>query len=128
MRIFLILLIIVLMSAAVGCIFSMNDDYDKVSDGSGVYSITGNFIDNSGNPIVGLSVELRGESNATEVTDESGAYIFENVAIGPYTVTPGDKGTGSKSIFVSNGNVDVGTNSDGHGGNINGDYSCSGCH
>lgn len=116
------------MSAAVGCIFSMNDDYDKVSDGSGVYSITGNFIDNSGNPIVGLSVELSGDSKATEVTDGSGAYIFENVAIGSYTVTPGDKGTGSKSILISNGNVDVGTNSDGHGGNINGDYSCSGCH
>ena len=128
MRIFLVPLLIVLMSAAVGCIFSMNDDYDKSAGGSGVFNITGKFIDNSGNPIVGLTVKLSGDKNVTAVTDESGLYVIENLATGSYTVTPGNKGTGSKSIIVSNRNVDVGINSDGHGGNISGDYSCSECH
>lgn len=128
MRIFLILLLILLMSAAVGCIFSMNDDYDKSAGGSGVYNIIGKFIDNSGNLIVGLAVKLGGDSEVTAVTEGSGMYVFENVAIGSYTVTPGNKGTGPKSLVVSNGNVDVGINSDGHGSNIGGDYSCSGCH
>ncbi len=128
MRIFLILLLIMLMSAAVGCIFNMNDDYDKSTAGIGAYSITGKFVDNSGNPIAGLTVKLSGDSNLTAVTDGSGTYGFENVATGSYTVTPGDKGTGSKSIIVSNGNVDVGTNNDGHSGNISGDFTCSGCH
>lgn len=128
MRIFLIILIIVIMSAAVGCIFSMNDDYDKVSDGGGVYQITGKFIDKSGSVIVGLAVKLSGNKDETALTDESGEYVFENVEAGSYTVTPGDNGFVSKNIVVSNGNIDVGTNDDGHGSNINGDYTCSGCH
>ena len=128
MRIILILLLILLMSAAVGCIFSMNDDCDKNADGGGVYSITGKFTDNSGNPIAELTVKLSGDTDITAVTDESGVYVIENVAAGSYTVTPGDKGYSSKDIIVSGGNVDVGTNNDGHGSNIGGDYTCSGCH
>ena len=128
MRIFLILLLILLMSAAVGCIFSMNDDYDKNADGGGVYTITGKFIDNSGNSIAGLTVKLNGDTNITAVTDESGVYVIENVAAGSYTVTPGNNGYSSKDIIVSGGNLDVGINNDGHGSRIGDDYTCSRCH
>lgn len=111
------------------CIFSMNDDYDKDVGGNGAaYNITGKFIKPNGTVVAGLTVTLSGEIEATAVTNGNGEYIFENVPVGSYTVTPGDKGHGLKSFIVTNDDVDVGTNSDGHGANVNGDYSCVLCH
>lgn len=107
--------------------FSMNDDYDKENDG-GTYTISGRFINKSGDPISGLTVKLSGDSDGTAITDESGNYVFENVSGGSYTVTPGDTGHGPKNIIASGGNVEIETNTDGHGASISGDFSCSGCH
>ncbi len=128
MRIFLVLLSILLILSVGSCIFTVNDDYDKGVDASGTYNITGKFIDNSGNPIVGLTVQLSGNSDTTAVTDETGTYVFSDVEIGSYTVTPGDEGYGSKDISVTNADVNIGTNSDGHGISQNDDYSCFLCH
>ena len=74
----------------------------------------------------GARIALEGDVLA--ITDESGNYTFENVSSGSYTVTPGDTGNGPQNIIVSGGNVEIGTNSDGHGASIDGDFSCSGCH
>ena len=128
MRIFLVLLSILLVLSVVSCIFTVNDDYDKGVDASGTYNITGKFVDNSGNPIVGITVQLSGDSDTNAVTDETGTYVFSDVGIGSYTVTPGDKGYGSKDISVTNADVNIGTNSDFHGYDKNGDYSCFLCH
>ncbi len=126
-RFFAFMLLIITLVA--GCIFSMNDDYNKDVGGDGaVYNITGKFIDNNGNIIAGLTVTLSGEIEKTTVTNENGEYIFENVPVGSYTVTPGNKRHGLKSFIVTNDNVDIGTNSDGHGESVNGDYSCALCH
>ena len=124
---FIIIIFMLLITIMGGCIFSMNDDYGKENDG-GTYTITGRFIDKSGDPISGIAVTLSGGSGGTALTDGSGNYVFENVSIGSYTVTPGDTGHGPKNILVSGGNVAIETNSDGHGAGISGDYSCSGCH
>ncbi len=124
---FIILIFMLLITIMSGCIFSMNDDYSKENDG-GTYTITGRFIDNSGNPITGLTVKLSGGSDGTAITDESGNYVFETVSTGSYAVTPGDTGHGPKNILVSSGNVEIETNTDGHGASISGDFSCSGCH
>ena len=127
----LILMLLLFLSGVAGCIFSMNDTYDKGIGGDGngsVYSVAGKFIDRNGNPVVGLKVQLKGDAAASAVTDSNGEYIFENVSSGSYTVTPGDKGHGSKSFLVTNSNVTISTNNDGHGGNVNGDYTCLGCH
>jgi len=125
----LILMLLLFLSGVAGCIIPMNDDYDRaIVDGTSVYSVSGNFIDRSGKPIVGLTVVLKGNTTVSALTDSNGGYRFENVSPGSYTVTPGDRGHGSKNIVVSNGDVVVGTNKDGHGGNVNGDYTCSGCH
>ena len=119
MRIFLILLFIILMSAVVGCIFSMNDDYDKGADGSGVYNITGKFIKPNGTVVAGLTVTLSGEIEATAVTNGNGEYIFEDVPAGSYTVTPVTTVHTHSGVFtVTNSDVIFGTNSGG----------CSGCH
>lgn len=124
-----ILMFVVVLSVIAGCIFSMNDTYDKEVGSSGsVYSISGKFIDRNGTPIVGLRVQLKGEATETATTDSNGDYMFENVSPGSYTITPGDRGYSSKNIVVTNKDVTVSTNKDGHGGNLNGDYSCSGCH
>lgn len=124
-----ILMLVVFLSVIAGCIFSMNDKYDKVLDGGGsVYTISGKFIDRNGNPIVGLRVQLKGEAAETFTTDSNGDYMFENVSPGSYTITPGDRGHSSKNIIITNKDMTVSTNKDGHGGNLNGDYSCSGCH
>ena len=128
MKYFLILLHILLALSVVSCIFSVNDDYDKGVDASGTYNITGKFTDNSGNPIVGITVQLSGDSDRTEVTGETGTYVFSDVGIGSYTVTPGDKSYRSKDINVTNADVNIGTNSDGHGLSQNDDYSCFLCH
>ncbi|MFC1691897.1 carboxypeptidase-like regulatory domain-containing protein [Candidatus Latescibacterota bacterium] len=128
MKIFLVLLHILLILSVVSCIFSANDDYDKGVDASGTYNITGKFTDGSGNPIVGLTVQLTGKSQASALTDATGTYVFSDVGAGSYTVTPGDKGYGSKDISVTNADVNIGTNSDFHGYDINGDYSCMLCH
>ncbi len=117
MRIFLILLLIMLMSAAVGCIFSTNDDYDKGA--GGVYNITGIFIKPDGNVAAGITVTLSGEIEAEAVTNGNGEYIFEDVPAGSYTVTPVTTvHTHSGVITVTNSDVSFGTNSGG----------CSGCH
>lgn len=129
MKKFFAFMLILFITLAASCIFSMNDDYDKGVGGSGAaYNITGKFIDNKSNIIAGLTVTLSGEIEATAVTNGNGEYIFENIPVGSYTVTPGDKGHGLKSFIVTNDDVDVGTNSDGHGANVNGDYSCVLCH
>ncbi len=128
MKYFLILLHILLALSVVSCIFSVNDDYDKGVDASGTYNITGKFIDNSGNPIEGLTVQLSGASDTTAVTDETGSYVFSDVGIGSYTVTPGDNSYGPKDINVTNADVDIGTNSDFHGRDVGGDPSCFLCH
>ena len=111
-----------------GCIFDYNDYPKKTSDGGATYSITGKFINSNGNAIAGLKVQLTGDSQANTVTDNTGVYVFSNLSSGSYTVKPGDKGHGPKSVLIGNSNVTIPTNDDGHGGNINGDYTCSGCH
>ena len=113
--------------AVSGCLMDMNDDYVKSTDGDGSYTVTGTFIDKSDNPIEGLTVVLTGESTVTAVTDVDGMYMFENVAAGVYTINPGSSGYGSMNLVVT-GAIDVGTNNSGHGGQIGGDYTCSGCH
>ncbi len=128
MRIFLILLSFFLILSVVSCVFTVNDDYDKGVDASGTYNITGKFTDDSGNPIVGLTVQLSGASNANAVTDETGTYVFSDVGTGSYTVTPGDVGYGPKDISVTNAGVNIGTNSDYHGFDKDGDPSCFLCH
>lgn len=123
----IMLIFMLLITIMSGCIFSMNDDYGKENDGA-TYTISGRFIDKSGNPIAGLTVKLSGSGDGTAITDGSGNYVFVNVSTGSYTVTPGDTGHGPANILVSSGNVEVDTNKDGHGSSISGDYSCSGCH
>ena len=118
----------VLMSAVVGCVFDMNDGYDKGVDGGAVYSISGKFIDKSGNPISGMTVELGGDKKTSALTDAAGSYVFADLSVGSYTVTPGDKGPKALDVLVTSKNVDVGTNGDGHGSSLNGDYTCSECH
>ncbi len=116
------------MLSSVSCIFGVNDDYDKGVEVGGTYSISGKFVDNSGKPIVGLTVQLTGKSQTSALTDVTGSYIFGDLEAGSYTVIPGNNGYGPKDISVTSGNVAVGTNSDGHGVNVDGDYSCNGCH
>ena len=113
--------------AASGCLMDMNDDYDKSAGGSGSYTVTGTFTDNSGNAIAGLTVVLSGEEDVTAVTDADGVYVFENVEVGAYTIKPGSSGHGAMNLVVS-GATDVGTNSSGHGEKDGTDYTCSGCH
>ena len=111
---------------ATGCIFDMNDNYDKGEGGS--YMVTGTFVDRSGNGIAGLTVILSGgETDMTAVTDATGVYIFEDVAAGSYTITPGSSGHGSMTLVVGS-DKNVGVNNDGHGGQVIGDFTCSGCH
>ncbi len=123
----LILAVFVIVTAVSGCLFDMNDDYDKSAGGSGAYSVTGSFVDKSGNAIAGITVVLSGETDVTALTDESGMYVFEDVAVGSYTITPGSSGYGTKTLVVI-GATDVGTNNSGHGGKVGTDYTCSGCH
>ena len=117
-----------LMSAAVGCIFDMNDSYDKGVDGGSVYSISGKFFNKSGNPISGMTVVLGGEKKSSTLTGADGTYVFADLGVGSYTVLPGNKGTNAMDVLVTNKDVDVGTNGDGHGSARSGDYTCSGCH
>ena len=128
MRIILVLMFTVLMSATAGCVFDMNDSYDKGVDGGGVYSISGKFIDKSGNAISGITVVLGGDKKTSELTDAAGAYVFADLSVGSYTVTPGNSGSKSMDVLVLNKDVDMGTNGDGHGMSKSGDYTCSGCH
>ncbi|MFC1541221.1 carboxypeptidase-like regulatory domain-containing protein [Candidatus Latescibacterota bacterium] len=122
----LILAVFMIVVVAAGCIFDMNDNYDKGTGGS--YMVTGTFVDASGNGISGLTVVLSGGgTDATAVTDASGMYMFEDVATGSYTIKPGSRGYGSMTLVVS-GATDVGVNNDGHGGKVGQDYTCSGCH
>ncbi len=116
------------MLSSVSCIFGVNDDYDKGVEVGGTYSISGKFVDNSGKPIVGLTVQLTGKSQTSALTDVTGSYIFGDLEAGSYTVIPGNSSYGPKDISVTSGNVDVGTNNDGHGLSKNGDYSCLLCH
>lgn len=126
------LLIITLVT---GCIFSMNDHYNKgVSNngsqtGSGDYTVSGVIIDNSGKGISEITVALIGESTLSTMTNESGEYTFENVTNGSFIVTPPQNKYAPMPISVENKDVFVGTiKSGGHGSNKNGDYSCAVCH
>jgi len=120
---------------AVGCIFSMNDDYTKGVNnnggqgGSGDYSVSGVIVDISGNGISGINVELIGESTLSTLTDDTGRYNFQNVANGSFIVAPPQDKYAPMPISVENKDVLVGTiRSGGHGANKNGDYSCALCH
>lgn len=73
----LILMRLLFLSGVAGCIFSMNNTYDKGIGGDGngsVYSVAGKFIDRNGNPIVGLKVQLKGDAAASAVTDSNCEY------------------------------------------------------
>ena len=83
----LILMLLLFLSGIAGCIFSMNDTYDK---GTGeTYTVTGTIKDKDDKPIGSKNVTLEGTSNSIPtVTDSNGKYNFENVLPGLYTVTP----------------------------------------
>ncbi len=113
----LILMLLLFLSGVAGCIFSMNDTYDK---GTGeTYTVTGTFKDKDGNPIGSRNVTLKGKSNSMpDVTDSNGKYNFENVVPGSYTVTPASSihNALSKEIEVKDSNI------------TNVDFTCTGCH
>ena len=111
-----------------GCIFSVNDDYDKGGGGDKTFTISGSFIDNGGDAIAGMTIVLAGDESAVAVTDGSGAYSFTDLSSGSYTVLPGDTGHGPASVIVGTSDVDLGANSDGHMSQISGNYTCSQCH
>ena len=116
-----------------GCIFSMNDDYGKViidngNTGTGEYTISGVLLSKSNAAAAGIAVTLNGGVPLSTVTNNSGEYSFTKVASGSYIVSPETGGYAPMPIAVS-GDRFVGTvRSGGHGGNKNGDYSCSQCH
>jgi hypothetical protein len=52
-------------------------------------AVTGQILDNNGNPVEGAVVNLTGTQNRKFITDSNGNYRFDNVATnGFYTVTP----------------------------------------
>ncbi|MBL8181806.1 MAG: carboxypeptidase regulatory-like domain-containing protein [Blastocatellia bacterium] len=54
-----------------------------------LYSIGGQVVNGSGNPISGVTVRLTGSQTVTAITDQNGMYNFPNLlANGNYTVTP----------------------------------------
>ena len=125
----MILIIMTLIVVSIGCNFAMNDGYDKeIADSGAVFTVSGKFTDKSANPVVGLVVLLKGDTERSATTDAQGNYTFTDVSPGGYAITPGDSGYGQKNINVINTDLNLGTNDDGHGGNTMGDYTCSVCH
>jgi len=132
---YIVLVLLVILSMAAGCVFDINDDYDRTfaNDNSqgegGKYVVSGVIVDITGKGVSGISVELTGSNAGIATTDANGAYQFNNVPSGSYVVTPPISKYASMPITVADGDVFVGTvRSGGHGGNKNGDYSCSQCH
>ncbi len=112
----------------------MNDDYDKMftqsgGEGDGEFTVSGVIIDISGEGVSGVDVELVGTLIESTTTDQAGAYKFENVASGSYVVRPPTGKYAPMQITITDQDHFVGkVRSGGHGGNKNGDYSCSLCH
>lgn len=134
MRSIPVFLLLVIVSMVAGCIFSINDDYDKSfstngNPGGGEFTISGVIIDSSGKGVPGLQIDLTGGGSVSTTTDGSGAYSFDNVAAGSYVVGPPANSYAPMAITVTDTDVFVGTvRRGGHGGNENGDYSCTNCH
>ncbi|MBN1292243.1 MAG: carboxypeptidase regulatory-like domain-containing protein [Candidatus Latescibacteria bacterium] len=134
MKCFYIIMLVVILSVVSGCIFSMNDDYRKTftrdgEQGSGEYTVSGVIIDSSGKGVSGVKIELVGTLTVSTVTDANGEYVFEKVASGSYVVRPPSSKYAPMPITVTDGDHFVGkVKNNGHGGNKNGDYSCSQCH
>ena len=124
-------MLVVMLSIAGGCIFSMNDDYSKAFtvDGGldgGEYTVSGFIIDSSGEGISGVEIDFVGTLTESATTDEDGAYEFEKVAGGSYVVTPPGNEYAQMPITLAGEDYFVGTvRSGGHGANKNVDYSCS---
>ncbi|MBL7797096.1 MAG: hypothetical protein JNJ90_11435 [Saprospiraceae bacterium] len=57
--------------------------------GNGDYSVSGTIARPGGTPVPGVSVELSGDANGTDLTGTPGEYLFDNLSAGSnLTVTP----------------------------------------
>ena len=135
MKWFLTITLLLVLTAIVGCVFDMNDDYEKTvtnNGGSGTgegYAVSGVIVDNKGQGLSGLTVVLDGAPGETATTDAGGSFEFTDISNGSYSVKPPESKYGSMPITVAGADVFVGTvRSGGHGASKSGDYSCAQCH
>lgn len=61
---------------------------------SAKYDLSGLILDDEGDPISGVTVTLSGDADSSVVTGVDGAFLFEDLSKGDYTVTP------SRASFV----------------------------
>ena len=52
------------------------------------YGISGRVVNGNDKPIVGATIELIGDATQTTVTNEQGAFAFNNLGAGTYQVVP----------------------------------------
>lgn len=66
-----------------------------------VHNISGSIAGMDGNGISGATVTMSGTANGTATTDANGYFVFENVAVGTYTLNATATGKQSKETSVS---------------------------
>lgn len=66
-----------------------------------VHNISGSIAGMDGNGISGATVTMSGTANGTATTDANGYFVFENVAVGAYTLKATATGKLSKETSVS---------------------------
>ena len=123
-------ILIILSTIVIGCIFDINDDYEKSDEPTGSYTISGKAVDSSGNGIAEISVSLVGNNNLV-ITDANDTFTIENITSGSYTIRLEKTGLNfyDLTIDIQDADIDIGTIEEGgHGANVNGNYSCSQCH
>ena len=124
---------ILVMVFAGSCIFSMNDDYQKIPTGGNVgegeLTISGVLIDRTNNPATDITVNLAGAAVLDTKTNSSGEFTFEKVANGSYVVSPATGGYTVMPVTINERDKFIGTvKPGGHGASKNQDYSCAQCH
>ncbi len=70
-------------------------------------SISGSVVDDLGNPIAGVTIDLSGDATETTVTAADGTYTFIGLLPGTYTVTetqPNGYGDGGETAGTAGGN------------------------
>ena len=104
---------VLLSGGGVNTVLSPETDTDTAEvqvSGPAPASISGKVVDQNGNPIQGVTIDLTGTSSAQATTAPDGTYSFTGLAAGTYTVTetqPAGYDDGPDSIGSEGGNDSV---------------------